>query len=502
MLNFTRNLFYPAALSAILSGTVSLAQQPFTAAAQNKVNELKAARQLTGSEQLVNQHPSGAKITVPTPSQSGELCNCWIDRDTTWSVVPFDCAGGSGGPGLAPEYRNDDWSACLGIPFTFCFYGQPIDSLFINNNGNVSIGTNYATFTANSFPDSTYSMIAPLWSDVDTRGPSSGIVYYKLSSQRLIIHWEAVDYYWSDTANPDPHFSLYNTYQLILTNGSDPILPAGQNVSFCYKDMNWTTGDASGGVNGFGGTPATCGVNQGNGANYFQIGLYDTATAAWDGPYGANDGIYSLSNQSFIFNVCDSANTPPIAVSNYVCDTLVLCAGDTGYINAGYLSPEPNQVTSIVMDTIGLWGVSIISDSIANLAGTNIQVIGQAGNEGYHFLHLYATDNGVPQQTTTTYIVVNILNCGVGIDGVEGRGLLQLSPNPVNDLLSVNYSSATHAATRLDIRNALGQTVMKISIDPSQTFSKTISVTGLPAGIYFVHLSSERETLERKFIKQ
>ena len=501
MRNFTQ-IISSFGISAILMTSVAMAQQPHTPEAQKKMDQLKINRQLTGHEKLVNQHPSPAKVTPPSPSQAGELCNCWIDRDTSWSIVPFDCAGGSGGPGLAPEYRNDDWSACLGIPFNFCFYGQQVDSLFINNNGNVSIGANYATFTASSFPTTSFSMIAPLWSDVDSRGPSSGLVYYKLTTQHLIVQWDAVDYFWSDTTNPDPHLSLYNSYQLIMTNGTDPILPAGQNVSFCYKDMNWTTGDASGGVDGFGGTPATCGVNQGNGVDYFQIGLYDAATSSWDGPYGNNDGIYSLSNQSFNFNVCDSTNTPPIAVANYVCDTLVLCAGDTGYVNAGYLSPEPNQITQIVLDTIGLQGVSILSDSTANLAGTNLMIVGQNGNYGYHFLHLYATDNGNPPQTTTSYFVVSILNCGVGISEDQYSGTLQVSPNPVTDLLTLNYSSSGAPVISLEIKNALGQTVKNILTDRSSTFNQSVSVADLPAGIYFVHLSTSGKTIDQKFIKQ
>lgn len=154
------------------------------------------------------------------------------------------------------------------------------------------------------------------------------------------------------------------------------------------------------------------------------------------------------------------------------------------------------------MDTIGLHGVSILNDSIANLAGTNIQIIGQAGNEGYHLLHLYATDDGTPQQTTTTYIVVSILNCGVGISDPGASGILQISPNPVSDFVSVNYSSAKTAALMLEIKNALGQTVKTISIDPALSFNKTISVSDLPAGIYVVELSSSNGMLKQKFIKR
>ena len=51
----------------------------------------------------------------------------------------------SGGPGVPPDYRNDDWSTVsITIPFPFCFYGQQINAIYINNNGNVSINTAYS----------------------------------------------------------------------------------------------------------------------------------------------------------------------------------------------------------------------------------------------------------------------------------------------------------------------------------------------------------------------
>jgi hypothetical protein len=109
-----------------------------------------------------------------------------------------------------------------------CFYGQNINSVYINNNGNVSFGAAYGTFTANSFPDPTFIMVAPFWADVDTRGNGSGVVYYKLTANYLIVRWQSVGYY-----------SMYddklNDFQLILTDGSDPILPAGNNVSLLRR---------------------------------------------------------------------------------------------------------------------------------------------------------------------------------------------------------------------------------------------------------------------------
>ena len=44
-------------------------------------------------------------------------------------------------------------------------------------------------------------------------------------------------------------------------------------VIFLYLDngIQWTTGDASGGTNGFGGTPAQVGFNAGDNTNYYSV---------------------------------------------------------------------------------------------------------------------------------------------------------------------------------------------------------------------------------------
>ena len=165
-------------------------------------------------------------------------------------------------------------------------------------------------------------MISPFWGDVDTRGLLSGIVYYKLTSTALIIQWDHVGYY-------NTQDNLLNTFQLILTDGSDPILDAGKNVSFCYQDMQWTTGSASGGAGGFGGTPATVGANLGDGISSIQIGRFDQPGSTYNGPYGGGAGIDFLDNQSYTFGLCNSANIAPFLKYTGLCDTLEICIGDT-----------------------------------------------------------------------------------------------------------------------------------------------------------------------------
>jgi uncharacterized protein (DUF2141 family) len=373
-----------------------------------KVNQAKLDGKLNGTEKYVNydvfgKNPARIAPNLPIPNSvnTASGCACWIPRDSTWQIAQFDGSGGSGGPGLPPDYRNDDWSTTqITVPFPFCFYGQQVNFMYINNNGNVSINNPYATFTANSFPDPTYTMIAPFWGDVDTRGALSGIVYYQLTNTHLIVQWENVGYF-------DSYDDKRNTFQLIISDGIDPLLPPGSNVSFCYQDMQWTTGDASGGVNGFGGTPATVGVNKGNGLEYIQIGLFDQAGSSYDGPFANNDGIDALDNQSFIFNVCQSgSNVPPILNSSQACDTLTVCEGDTLLIEGTFLSPEQGQITAVTTSTT-MSGVTVTSLP-GNTSTFSIEVIGQASNIGLNQLMVIATDDGTPAQSSQLPVVINV----------------------------------------------------------------------------------------------
>ena len=68
-------------------------------------------------------------------------CNGFIPLDTSFQVVPFVSA-------IGPDYKNDDYSSPLiTLPFTFCFYGNSYNQVYINNNGNISFDSPYSTFS-------------------------------------------------------------------------------------------------------------------------------------------------------------------------------------------------------------------------------------------------------------------------------------------------------------------------------------------------------------------
>lgn len=191
---------------------------------------------------------------------------------------------------------NDDGSSpAIPLKFTFNFFGTNYNKVYVNTNGNLTFNGPDSIYNATGFP-SNFDMIAAFWADVDTRG-KSGRVYYKSEATRFTAIWYQVGYYKEKT-------DKVNTFKLVITNGADALLGAGNNVALFYADMQWTTGDASGGVNGLGGTPATVGLNNGQGNGkcfYYQLGRFGKSGTEYTDPY-LSSGVDYLDNKCFTFD--------------------------------------------------------------------------------------------------------------------------------------------------------------------------------------------------------
>ena len=329
-------------------------------------------------------------------------CSCLVPVDGTFSVADFT-------NGTAPDYRNDDGSTLAkALPFTFCFYGTNYNSVFINNNGNITFVNSLFSFSAGGFPAGADTvMIAPFWADIDTRDLGSGFVHYKITPTYMIIKWDKVGYY-------NSHSDKLNDFQLIISNGTDPIIPNGNNVAFCYGDMQWTTGDASSGTTGFGGTAANAGINKGDGISFFQLGRFDLNSSLYDGPYGANDGINYLDNKSYYFTTCAPGNNIPPILSPYIslCDSFKICGlADTLVYLLSFSSPEVGQiVSSITASAPSLGSAFTILNVTTGQTGTILfRVIANAGVVGNHTINITATDNGTPAASTVINFNVPII---------------------------------------------------------------------------------------------
>jgi CHU_C Type IX secretion signal domain len=322
----------------------------------------------------------------PASYNKANACDCYIEPDSTYT--------------LAMQPNDDGSTGLIPIPFTFNLYGQAYNSLYINNNGNLTFTGPLSTFSATAFPSVGNAIVAPFWADVDTRN-GNGQVLYKITPTAVYVNWVEVGYYAF-------HGDKLNTFQLIITNGSDPVIDGG-NVAFCYQNMDWTTGDASQGVNGFGGVPATCGANKGDGVAYFLISRFDHAGNDFDGALGNPDGIDWLDYKSFAFDASNGGNIPPIPEGIASCDTFKICAlGDSADFSINFLSPETSQSTSITYSNGGLSTLQQISNTPGNTANIVLRAVGSLATMGTYNITVTATDNNLPTPgvTALTFVVV------------------------------------------------------------------------------------------------
>lgn len=175
--------------------------------------------------------------------------------------------GGEAGFGTGILEANDDGSSdaidmTAAFPNGLPYFGQTFTSFYVNNNGSITFGGPTGVYTPSAFPLTGNRMIAPFWGDVDTRGggrPGRNGVYWDVRPGRVVVTWYRVGYY-------SVHDDLLNSFQLVIE--SNPALEADHvwRVEFRYAQLRWTTGDASGGAHGRGGTPAQAGFDAGDGA--------------------------------------------------------------------------------------------------------------------------------------------------------------------------------------------------------------------------------------------
>lgn len=209
---------------------------------------------------------------------------CMILKDTTFTTID-DMSEVT----TTIDYVNGDDGSYISnpimLPFSFSFFGQTFNSVYLNINGNITFDNPYDEYNTTSFKTFNRKMIAPFWADIDLVLPNEssspkGKIHFKVNPTNFIVIWEDVGYYENKS-------DKLNTFQLVITNGNDPLIPNGGNVAFYYDKMSWTSGHASLTDNGFCGYPATVGITNGDSSNYFQIGRFDHLgdSTDYDGEY-------------------------------------------------------------------------------------------------------------------------------------------------------------------------------------------------------------------------
>jgi hypothetical protein len=156
---------------------------------------------------------------------------------------------------------NDDNSTGLvPIGFPVNFFGTTFNNLYVNNNGNITFDTPLSDHTPTGLTTNIgTAIINPFFADVDTR--LGNILTY---GQGAWGDRAAFGVNWIDVGYFAFHSDKLNRFQLILVDRSD-VAPGDFDIIFNYDQIQWETGDLSGGSDGLGGSSAHVGYSNGTG---------------------------------------------------------------------------------------------------------------------------------------------------------------------------------------------------------------------------------------------
>jgi hypothetical protein len=218
---------------------------------------------------------------------------------------------------------NDDESTGLvALPFPINFFGNTYNSLYVNNNGNVTFDRQLSTYTPFPIQTTGIPMIAPFFGDVwtircgdQTRG--TDVVHYGSiqfqGRQAFSVTWAGVGVGYYQCGE-----DKLNHFQMLLIDRSD--VGAGDfDIVFNYDQIQWETGDASGGIHGLGGNSARIGFSNGTNTSFELPGSAVNGAFLDSNPNGLIYGSRNtLQRGRYVFPVRNGAAPTGVTLSGTV----------------------------------------------------------------------------------------------------------------------------------------------------------------------------------------
>ncbi len=406
--------------------------------------------------------------------------------------------GGSAGFGnQALAIGDDNSTPAINITSVFGaagidFFGHNYTSLYINTNGNVTFASANSAYTPSAINGGANNpIIAPFWADVDTRGgpgsPTPGgnstganQVFYNLDSVNgvMTITWDDVGHYYAATNKLDA-FQL----QLINVGGGN------FDIVYRYENINWTTGDASGGTNGLGGTPARAGYSAGDGTHYFELPQSGNQASLLSLPATTgNTGIQGVD----VFQVFNGQVSPPtvsvvgtaIVQPDGTWTANVTLANGTNSIVAKDTDAAGNTGSSapvlLTLDTLAPTVTITTAAETSNVATQTVSGTVSAGEAAAGgTVTLFDTVNGVTTQLGTASVVNGSWTTHVTLSGDGAHNIVAEDTDAAG-----NTGSSAPVLLTLDTvpPTVTITTAAETSNVATQTISGTVSAGEAAAG--------------------
>lgn len=189
---------------------------------------------------MVGGAAQAALVTIPAatlPNSPGVYTPGGYYTSDLGSVM-VTTGGGNASNVSSPSGRNDDGYMSLNLGFNVTFFGTTYNSLFVNNNGNVSFGAGISAYVPTGPIGVSSPMISPFFSDVDTRGEGSGVVHYNLTADQLVVTWDRVGRY-NQLDTPT------DSFQLVLRSDDYAVAKGEGLIGFFYQAMGWSASNTN-----------------------------------------------------------------------------------------------------------------------------------------------------------------------------------------------------------------------------------------------------------------
>lgn len=142
--------------------------------------------------------------------------------------------------GVAQEWAEDDGCWSVSLPFSFPFFGETYDTIWISDNGTICLDGEFSKWNFDEDQFKSHALIAPLWTDLD--GEIQTIYVDASVSGQVAIRW-AAHYYDDGTDDPVVAFSatLYSDGTIRYAYGDEAQagavgISAGDGARFLLPD--------------------------------------------------------------------------------------------------------------------------------------------------------------------------------------------------------------------------------------------------------------------------
>ncbi|MCC6387291.1 MAG: hypothetical protein IT302_07920 [Dehalococcoidia bacterium] len=185
---------------------------------------------LLGTRALTS--PSASDWTIDTATQNTRSLDQWCT-----STRPIR----GNGTFLVNELGkyDDESSEAIALPATWNFFGTALTQVWVNNNGNVTFDGPLGTWVPFALNSTNRVIIAPFFTDIDTRQQGSRVVTYGSGTvdgrRAFAVNWLGVGAYNSSIESLD-------SFQLVLIDRGN--ISAGDfDIEFNYDKLQFDSGD-------------------------------------------------------------------------------------------------------------------------------------------------------------------------------------------------------------------------------------------------------------------